>query len=254
MPTTLREVAQGPPPHPLPGGPESLRGHHRTPTRGHRRPASPNHCDPRHPSNRPGPNGFSSHRQRPPPPPPYIPTWDTGPWPASSENVPVTRCGGGTRGRDGRRRSTPTPSKPSPRTTPPETGENRTGSPSPSGSRRTSSRGSEATFRLVLARPAGARGIGASGPTSPGAAPRSTGLTNSTPPARGHRRQSQQLLGIPRPPSAGRLGGARRRAARRTFGTLRTLFRRSPRPQQPARQNAGEVGSPVVGLRSNRRV
>ena len=180
------------------------------------------------------------------------PTWGTEPWRASSGSAQPTPPWPREPWGGPEPRRTPTPSRPSPRTTPPEMG-GRTalGSPSPSGSW-TSSGGPRPPSASCSA-PARAQGTGASPPTSPGTAPRSTGLTNSMPPARASSTAST-AVGRASTSSPVDWVGPRRRADLPTFSTLRTLSRRSPETAATSKADAGEVGSPVVGLQSNRRV
>ena len=180
------------------------------------------------------------------------PTWDTEPWPASSGSVPATPPWRREPWEGRAPRSTPTPSKPSPRTTPPETG-GRTvlGSPSPSGSWISSE--DPRPLSALCSAPATAQGTGASPPTLPGTAPRSTGSMNSMPPTRASSTVSI-AAGNPLTSSPVDWVGPRRRADLPTFSMLQTLSRRSPETAATNKADAGEVGSPVVGLPSNRRV
>ena len=101
--------------------------------------------------------------------------------------------------------------------------------------------------------PAKAPATGGCPPTSHDTGPPSTGSTSSTQLARVSSTAST-AVGKTSTSSPVDWVGQRRRADLPTYSTLRTLSRWSPEPPTASGADAGEVGSPVVGLRSNRRV
>ena len=180
------------------------------------------------------------------------PTWGTGPWPASLGSAQATPPWPREPWEEQAPKSTPVPSRPNPRRKLSRVGERAAQeNPSPSGSW-TSSGGPKPPSASSSAPPT-PQGTGASPPTSPGTAQRLTGLMNSTPPARASLTASA-AAGKTSTSSPADWAGPGRRAALPTYDTLRTLSRRSPETATANEADAGEVGSPVVGLRSNRRV
>ena len=185
-------------------------------------------------------------------PPSTSPTWDTGRLHASSGSAPPTPPWRREPWEGPELKCTPTPSKPALHTTPPET-ERKTEleSPSPSGS--WTSYGGPRPPSASSSAPAKAPATGDYPPTSHDSVPPSTASTSCTPPEKAFSTASTAAGRASTSSPAGWVG-LRRRADLPTFSTLRTLSRRNPETVAASKADAGEVGSPVVGLRSNRRV
>ena len=185
-------------------------------------------------------------------PPSTSPTWDTGRLHASSGSAPPTPPWRKEPWEGPGLRYMPTPLKPVPRTTPPKMGrKTEPESPSPSGS--WTSCGGPRPPSASSSAPAKAPATGDYPPTSHDSMPPSTASTSCTPPGKAFSTAST-AVGRALTSSPADWAELRRRADLPTFSTLQTLSRRSPESAATSKEDAGEVGSPVVGLRSNRRV